>query len=162
MATPVAQRRARAAGAVYGQILATAVLAGLSEDEGVSSGELCAGVGVTAFVFWLAHVYAQALAERLGMDRGLRFSEVREVAHNEWPMVQVAVPTLLALALGWAGALSRDAAVSLGIGLGIFGLMAWGFVIARRSRMSPLGTVGAVALNGALGLVIVALKVAVK
>ena len=150
------------AGAVYGQILATAVLAGLSESEDLSSGELFAGVAVTTLVFWLAHVYAQALAERLGMDRGLRFSEVREVALAEWPMVEAAVPTLLARALGGVGLLSRDAAVRLGIGLGVAGLMAWGFVIARRSGMSPLATVGAVALNAAFGLAIVLLKVAVK
>ena len=162
MAAPEAQRSPALAGAIYGQILATAVLAGLSEDEGLSSRELFAGVAVTTVVFWLAHVYAQALARRLGMQRSLGLSEVRDVALEEWPMVEAAVPTLLALALGWAGALSKDTSVTLGIGLGVAGLMAWGFVIARRSGMSPLGTLGAVALNAAFGLAIVGLKVAVK
>jgi len=34
-------------------------------------------------------------------------------------------------------------------------------VIARRSGLSPLGTVGAVTLNGGFGLAIVALKIIV-
>ena len=162
MAAPEAQWRPSPAGAIYGQILATAVLAGLSEDEGLSSRELFAGVAVTTVVFWLAHVYAQAVAKRLGMKRALSLSEVRDVALEEWPMVEAATPTLVALALGWAGALSKDTSVTLGIGLGVAGLMAWGFVIARRSGMSPLGTLGAVALNAAFGLAIVVLKAAVK
>jgi hypothetical protein len=162
VAAPEAQRSPALAGAIYGQILATAVLAGLSEDGGISSGELFAEVAVTTLVFWLAHVYAQALAERLTLSRGLRWSEVRGVAIEELPMVQAATPTLLALALGWAGALSRDTAVTLGIGLGVAGLTGWGFVIARRSGMSPFGTLGAVVLNAGFGLAIVALKVAVK
>jgi hypothetical protein len=162
VAAPAAQRSPALAGAIYGQILATAVLAGLSEDAGITSRELFADVAVTALVFWLAHVYAQALAARIGLSRGLTFSDVREVAAEEWPMVWAATPTLLALGLGWAGALSRDAAVTLGIGLGVAGLVAWGFLIARRSGMSRLGTLGAVMLNAAFGLAIVGLKIAVK
>jgi hypothetical protein len=156
-----AEATANVAGAIYGQLLATAVVATLSEDEEISAAETFSGVAVTVLVFWLAHVYAEGVAERLGRERGLGWPEVRSVAAREWPMAQAAVPTLVVLGLGWVGALSRDAAIDLAIVVGVAALVAWGFVIARRSRMSALGTVGAVALTGGLGLAIVVLKVAV-
>ena len=65
------------------------------------------------------------------------------------------------LGLGWLGLLSNRFAINLAIALGVAALFAWGFLIARRSGLSPLGTVGAVGLNGAFGLAIVALKVIV-
>ena len=145
--------------AIYETILVTAVVASLSEDGGISEGELVYGVALTALVFGLAHIYAEAVAERYDRDRSLRWPDVRTVAVREWPpMAQAAAPALAALGLGWAGALSRDAAVDLAIGLGVAALCAWGFVIARRSRPSPAATVGAVAINGSFGLAIVVMK----
>jgi hypothetical protein len=49
----------------------------------------------------------------------------------------------------------------LALGLGVVAPLAWGFVIARASRLSALATLGSVALNGAFGLGIVALKLLV-
>ena len=148
--------------AIYGTILVTSVVAYLSEDGGISDGELLYGVALTALVFWLAHVYAESVAERFARDSPLTWRDVREVAAREWPpMAQAAGPAVAALGLAWAGALSRDAAVDLAIGLGVAALFAWGYVIARRSQLSLPGTVGAVAINGAFGLAIVVLKVTV-
>ena len=141
-------------------MLVTAVVATLSEDEDISAAEIFSGVAVTMLVFWLAHIYAGAVAERLGRDSGLRWPELKAVVAQEWPMAQAALPALVILALGWAGVLSRDTAVDGAIAAGIAALAGWGFVIARRSRMSALGTIGAVAMNGGLGFAIVALKVA--
>ena len=149
---------ANVAGAVYGQILVTAVVASLSEEQAISAAEMYTGEGVTMFVFALAHVYADAVVERLRRDTGLRWPELKAVAAHEWPMAQAALPTLAILALGWLGVLSRDNAVDWAIVAGVVALCGWGFVIARRSRMSVLGTVGSVALNGALGMTIVALE----
>jgi hypothetical protein len=44
----------------------------------------------------------------------------------------------------------------------VVALLAWGFVIARASRLSALATLGSVALNGAFGLGIVTLKLYVE
>ena len=159
---PEAQARPGAARAIYGLILATAIVAGLSEDSSVSSEELFAGVAVTTVVFWLAHVYAEALARQLDRDRPLGWAEVRGVAVQEWSMVQGAAPALLALGLGSIGVLSRDTSVDLAVGLGVAALVGAGFAVARHARLSPLGTLVAVSLNGAFGLAIVALKVAIK
>jgi hypothetical protein len=159
---PEARARPGAARAIYGLILATAVVSGLSEDSALSSRELLAGVAVTTLVFWLAHVYAEALGRQLGRDRPLGWTDLRDVAREESSMIQAAVPTLLALGLGWIGVLSKDASVDLAIGLGVAALVACGFLIARHTRLSPLGTLVAVSLTGVLGLAIVALKVVIK
>jgi hypothetical protein len=155
---PKAEGRANVAGAIYGQVLATSFVAALSEEESIDAGEIFAGLLFTMLVFWLAHVYADAVARRLERDDPLTWREVWNIAKHQWPMLQAAVPALLALSLGWVGALSTLAAVRLAIGLGAVALLAWGFVIARASRLSPLGMLGSVALNGAFALGIVTLK----
>jgi len=150
------------AAAVYGQILVTALVATLSEDEGISSGQLLFWVVVTMLVFWLAHVYAEGVARRLERDRDLAAADVGELLADELPELYAMLPALAALALGWIGVLSRTAAVDLAIGIGVATLAATGFVIARRSRMSPSATAASVAINGAFGLAIVALKVFIE
>ncbi|HKF79277.1 MAG TPA: hypothetical protein VKB17_00465 [Thermoleophilaceae bacterium] len=161
MDAPEVHPSARVVGAVYGQILATAIVATLSEDSAASASEIFFGVAVAMLVFWLAHVYAEAVAVRLDRDQPLTVPEVWRVAVQEWPEAQAAIPALAALGLGWVGVLTRDAATDLAIALGVVALFGWGFLIARRSRLSPWGTAGAVALNGGFGLAIVALKVIV-
>ncbi|MFL5819820.1 MAG: hypothetical protein ACJ76S_03965 [Solirubrobacteraceae bacterium] len=146
---------------VYGQILTTSVVAALSEDRNAGPAEILFSVALSMLVFWLAHVYAQAVALRLGRQAPLTWREVRTIMRQEWPIMQAAVPALVVLGLGWVGVLSDRAAINLAIAVGVVALSGWGFVIGRRSGLSRLGTVGAVVLNGAFGLAIVALKVIV-
>jgi hypothetical protein len=155
MSTP----KANVAAAVYGQILVTSIVATLSEDHGISAGGLLFWVVVTMLVFWVAHVYAEGVAWRLSRDRDLGVSELRELAVDELPELLAALPAAGALFLGWVGVLSREGAVDLAIGFGVALMAGWGFMIARRSGLSPLATVGAVTINGAFGLAIVGLKV---
>jgi hypothetical protein len=80
------------AGAIYGTILVTALIAALSEDEGADPLEIGAAVILSTLVFWLAHVYARLLAIQVS-ERRLSIAEVRDTAVEEWPMVQsVALP----------------------------------------------------------------------
>ena len=155
------EAQANVAGAIYGQVLVTSFVAARSEAKSIDAGEVFAGLLFTMIVFWLAHTYADAVARRLRRGNPLTWREVWTIAKYEWPMLQAAVPSLLALGLGWAGAVSTLTAVRLAIGLGVLALLAWGFVIARASRLSTLATVGSVAVNGAFGLGIVGLKVLV-
>jgi hypothetical protein len=159
---PRAKGRANVAGAIYGQILVTSFVAALSEAVDVDAGEIFASLLATMLVFWVAHVYADAVEQRLEREDPLTRREVWNIAKYEWPGLQAAVPALVALGLGWAGALSTLTAVRLSIGLGVVALLAWGFVIARASRLSALATLGSVALNGAFGLGIVTLKLYVE
>jgi hypothetical protein len=159
---PRAEGRTNVAGAIYAQILVTSFVAALSEGANIDAGEIFTSLLVTMLVFWLAHVYADAVEQRLEREDPLTAWDVWNIAKYEWPGFQAAVPALIALSLGWAGALSTLTAVRLAIGLGVAALLAWGFVIARVSRLSVLATVGSVALTGAFGLGIVTLKLFIE
>jgi hypothetical protein len=150
---------ANVAATIYGQILATTLVATLSEDGGISAGQLFLWFGVTMLVFWFAHLFAEAVAERVERDQPLEWSDVVAVARRERGEITSALPALAILGLGWAGVLTDEASVDLAIAAGIVALFGWGFVIARRSHLSPLRTVAAVAIIGTFGLVIVALKI---
>jgi hypothetical protein len=151
----------RAAPAIYGQILSTAVVATLSEDPDYAVSDVLIAVVVTTVVFWLAHVYAESTARRLTMDRNIRLDEIAVVAREESSMVLAAIPTVLVLALAAFQAFGRDLALDLALGLGIAELVGLGLVIARRSGFRFWGTVGSVLLTASFGLTVVALKVAV-
>jgi hypothetical protein len=127
----------------------------------VSAGETFVALLVTMLVFWLAHAYAQAISTRMGRDRALSLGEVTAIAAGEWPIVQGAGALLLVLALGGAGAYSRNTALSIALAVGVAQLFGWGLVIGRRSGFSVVHALLSAALTGAFGVVIVVLKIAV-
>jgi hypothetical protein len=155
----VTSARGNVAAAVYGQILATSLVATLSEDHEISAAQLLFWLAVTMVVFWVAHVYAEAVARRLDSGHELGVADLRDLVRNDLPELLAALPAITALALGALGVYSRETAVELAIGGGVVLLATWGYVIARRTGMSGRATVGSVVLNGAVGLAIVGLKV---
>jgi hypothetical protein len=92
------------------------------------------------------------------MGTPLTWRKAWNIAKYEWPMLQAAVPPLLALSLGGRERCRPSTAVRPALGAGVVALLGWGLVIARASRLSALATVGSVALNGVFGLGIVSLK----
>ena len=151
----------RAAPAIYGQILSTAVVATLSEDPDYAVSDVLTAVVVTTIVFWLAHVYAESTARRLTMDHNISLAEIGAVAREESTMVLAAIPTVLVLALALFEAIGRTLALDLAIAAGIAELVGLGYVIAFRSKFRFWGTVGSILLTSSFGLIIVGLKVAV-
>ena len=147
--------------AIYGLILSTAVVAAVSEGENIEVGYVFVTVAVTALVFWLAHVYAHLTAARIVEGERLGAGERRLILRRQAPIMVGAIPALAALALGWTGLISKDTAVDLAIGLGVAALAGCGLVMARRGRLSPLLTILVTAFSGALGLVMVGLKLLV-
>jgi len=112
-------------------------------------------------VFWLAHVYAHSLGHVLAQDRHLSVAELRRIARHEAAIVEAAVPPLAAMLLAAFGLISTRASIWIAYGLGLAVLVATGLVFARVERLGLLGTLVVVALNLALGLILVALKIAV-
>ena len=109
-------------------------------------------------VFWVAHVYAETISQRVAQDgRGAR--ELRHLAEREWPMVQAALPAVVALTLAALGLWSREAGITIALGLGVVVLGGWGTAAGRRAgrsrRRSFLDGLG----SAALGLLIILLKV---
>lgn len=116
---------------------------------------------VTAAVFWLAHVYSHSLAQVVARDEHLSLAELRQIGRHESSIIEAALPPLAAVLLGAFGLISTKAAVWVAYGLGLGVLMFSGLVFARVERLGWLATLVVVALNVALGVVLVALKLVV-
>ena len=144
------------AGAIYGTILVTSVIAAADSSDAIwrSIGI----VEVTVLVFWLAHVYAHALAWSLDSNEPFSGRGLRPVARKEWPLLQAAVVPTIALVAGGIGLIRTQTAYWLAIGYGVAALVWWGLLIARKERLSRLATCALVLANAFFGLVIVLLK----
>jgi len=149
------------AAAIYGSIVATALIGALDAAH-ASSGDMLLSVLATMVVFWLAHTWAAISGERIHTGHGLARERIRALARAEWPMVEAGFGPLAGLALGWVGLLSDTTAARLAVGIGIVQLFAWGFVLGRRVYHTWLGASIAGLANGAAGLVLVALEIAVN
>jgi hypothetical protein len=146
------------AAAIYGQILITSVVAALSEDPAIDLGYLLLSAATTVVVLWVAHAYSGMIARGIELQRKMGRAEVGAVLAAEWPMLETAIPTIVILLLGVVGVFSRNTTVSLAIGAGVITLCLWGLVFGRSAGESWPSAALSAAINGALGLVIVALK----
>ena len=145
------------AGAIYGTIVAMAVIAGTAADPG--HGKALWLTVATLFVFWLAHVYAQTLSHHLRGARRLEWPAVKAAMVEEWPLLEGPVPLLVVLALGELHVLEGRQAVRLALWFGVAELVTWGVLYARRQRWNWLPALVAGAVNGLLGVLIVLLEV---
>jgi len=146
-------------GAVYGQVLATSGVVALGHDESLGSVEMLVALAVTMTVFWLAHVYSEAVAGVLRYGRRVSLADLRRLAAGEWPIAEAAATSLFALGLGAIGVLDREQAIWLAIALGIADLCLWGWRIGRRWHRSWLYSLALSAASGLVALPVVALKV---
>jgi hypothetical protein len=158
----LADEHANPARAIYGTILVMAVITALSHDDSVTSAQLIAGVLATTFVFWIAHVYAEVLGQRMERAGGRpTFANLAVAARGEWPLVEASLLPVLCLLVGVIGVVKTDTAVAIAIGVGVIELFGYGIAAGRRLQLSRGGIIVVGVVNGALGLLIVLLKVLV-
>jgi hypothetical protein len=146
----------RLAGAIYGTILSTALIAAYSEDQSSDPLQVAAAVLVTALVFWLAHAYSGVLARSADLDEGIGL--VPSELARQWPIVSGSVPPVLPLLLAPMGVCSDYTAEQLAIAAGIALLGAVGMVIALRRGRGPLGILIGAAESAVFGIIVVGLK----
>jgi hypothetical protein len=149
------------AGTVYGTIVVLASLAAGGKAFEHDLWHLAAIVVVTVVVLWIAHVYAHGLGESLEAGRRLDVAELGAIAGRELAIPLAAIAPTATLALGAVGVFRASTAVWIAVGVCVANLAAQGLRYARLERLGRVGTLSAVALNLALGLAIVALKVVV-
>jgi hypothetical protein len=150
-------RSSDSAGAIYGTIAAMAVIAGGAHKA--STGQLLAVTFATLGLFWLAHVYADALAYHLRGTRRLNWPAVSAAMAEQWPLITGPLPCLIFLALGAFGVLGPTAAVRLALWCGVVQLLGWGITFARRQHWGWGAALTAGVFNAVFGLVIVLLEV---
>lgn len=153
--------KANFASAIYGEILLLAVLAAVGEHD-AAAGTVLVTVVSSQLVFWLAHAYSETIGGQLHSDEQ-RFDRdsVGRVMEHEWPIMQAAGPAVIFMVLAMLDVLETTTAIDVAIGIGVLSLFGWGFAAGRRSRDTLRGQLLAGALSGALGLVIVGLKIAI-
>ncbi len=148
--------------AIEGTIVATAVVATIDASDSGSAARAFWILLATGTFFWIAHVYADLLAARIKGHHRMRRDDVAHVLHREWPLLQASLLLAVPLALGALGILDREAALDLGMAVGVAALFGWGVVFSRREGHGLAGILAAASLNAAVGLIIVGLKVAVR
>jgi hypothetical protein len=150
-------RNGNFAAAVYGSILAAGVVASLDVGD-VGAGDMIAALAGTMVVFWLAHVWAEGIADRMHDPRPYTWRRLRAAAAWHWPMVQAATGPLLALALAGLGAWTLDTGVTLALAISIAQLVGWGIAVGRRTFDSWPAALASGAVDGLLGMVLIVLK----
>jgi hypothetical protein len=149
-------------GAIEGTIIATAVVVGLDESDSVTPQRAFWILVATGSFFWIAHVYADLLADRIKGHHRMGRHAVTAVISREWPLLQSSFVLGIPLALGAVGALSASIAFDLAWLTGVAALVGWGIVFSRKEGHGFVGIVVAASLNAAVGLLIVGFKVIVK
>jgi hypothetical protein len=150
----------RIASYVYGTVLVMATLGGAS-GEIDRPGYLAGLVASVVVAVWVAHLYAHGLSESIERGQRVTLGDLERIAHRELGILVAAVLPVGVLVLGAVGVLSVRRSVWLALGVGLFVLVVQGFRYARVEKLGRSGTAAAVAANLALGLLVVALKVAV-
>lgn len=148
------------ASTVYGTVVIMAALTAAYATE-KHPWKLAIIVVSTAAVLWIAHLYAHGLSESIVEKRHLRRDEVAVIVRREIGILLAALIPTMMLLVGALGILAETTAVWLALGVGLVTLAAEGVRFARLERLGIPGTLVAMAVNVALGLLVVALKVAV-
>ena len=148
------------AGAIYGTILATTVVAAIGPDPEKLSRSL-AVVLVTSAVFYAAHVYSVVVGARMVARRHLTGPEVAAIAAAEWPMLQSSLPVAAPLLLGKLGWIPEEAATDVARLVGIGALFSYGVLVGVRGGRGWVSVVVNALVVGSFGLLILLLKVLV-
>ncbi len=146
---------------MYGTVLAMASLAAGALAH-LGPDELIEVVAAASGVIWLAHVYAHTLGESLERGHRIDLAEFKSIAAKELPILIAAAAPISVLLLGVFGVVKEGTSIWLAFGLGFGVLAAHGAQYARAQRLGAAGMTVVIALNLALGGLVVALKVLVS
>jgi hypothetical protein len=148
------------ASTVYGTVLVMATITAAYANER-DPAKLAEIVIATALVLWVAHLHAHSIAESIALGRRVGRADIRRIAVREIGIVGAAALPCCALILGAVDVVPEPTAVWGAFAIGLVTLGAEGIRYARMERLGAAATAGAVALNLALGVGVVALKVAI-
>jgi hypothetical protein len=143
-------------GAIYGTIVATAVIAAAAGHA--SLWRIVAVTVATLAVFWLAHVYADFL------DHGLREARfhlkvLSAIMTRELSMLAAPALSIVFLVLGAVGLFDEALAIRLALWNGVLQLLAWGTDVGRRRGQAWPAALLTGVVNAVFGVVIILLEV---
>jgi len=146
------------ASAVYGTVIAGSLIATEGARDPVDVPRMVALVLVSQLVYWLAHVYAELVGQRIETGRRPRRSDVAHLLREEWSLVAASYGPLLAVVLARLVGAGTNAAVLAGLWTATGVLVLWALVAGRRGRLRGAELVLYVVLSAAFGCALVLLK----
>jgi hypothetical protein len=146
--------------AIYGSILAASLVGALDVTDATAQ-EMTLSLLSTTLVFAAAHAWSEAVGERIVLRQKSSVARLVELMRREWPLVEAGFVPGAALALAWAGVWSTNFGAALAFVFAVLQLIGWGIVVGLRSYDRWLAAIVVGAVNGFLGLILVALKIAV-
>jgi hypothetical protein len=144
------------ASAIYGSLLVLSLVAAQGRSDSVPE-FIAATIAVGVGVFWLMEVWTELLALRT--TGPVTRADAAAIARAETPMLASAVLPMLVLLTAAFGILTAEQAVNLAMAVGVAQLLAWGLLVGHALGRGWGPAVVVALVDGALGLVIVALKV---
>jgi len=145
------------AAGIYGLIVAASVIAAVGSD--LRTGPLELAVFVTLVVYWLAEEYA-ALVEHASGGHLPSWAHTRAALIAKWPIVSASyIPLVTLLLARLLGAAPSNAAL-IALVVITAPLMLYGWRAGRASGLRGFRLVGMTLLAGALGVLMILLKVA--
>lgn len=145
--------------AVYGLITVSALLAAESA-AGETFGETVLGVVVALLLYWLAHAYSEFVSWRAEAGERLTRSGIRRVLRRELPILAGALPPLLAVLVAWAAGGGLSTAISIALWTAAATILVAEVVAGLQAKLSGRELVVQALVGTALGLLILALKLA--
>ncbi|HEX5828076.1 MAG TPA: hypothetical protein VFY23_11175 [Candidatus Limnocylindrales bacterium] len=146
------------ASAIYGSLLVLSLIAAQGRGD-VLPEFIAATIAVGVGVFWLMEVWTELLGLRTLGPVSRR--SVVALAAAETPMLASAILPMLVLFTASLGILAPEDAINLAMAVGIGQLLAWGLVVGHALGRGWGPAIVVALVDGALGLLIVALKVLV-
>ena len=129
---PVLDRDVRFGAAVYGSFLAASVI-GVAYESGAGARTMTASLLGSMLVFWAAHVWSDAVGERIRLGKAFRARDMLLIARREWPLVEAAALPSILLGLAWAEAWSRETGARLALAAALVQVVTWGYAAGRRA-----------------------------
>jgi hypothetical protein len=146
---------------VYGTITALVVIGALDSAQLGSARSATVVVIGTAIATWLAHTFAAVIGLHVRERRPVQHHEMVHAFRQSWRIVTAAIPVTVVLIIADAGAVSLRVALGLATAIGVAQLLAVAVIAARRSGFTVFGIIAYAATATAIGLLIVAIEIAV-
>jgi hypothetical protein len=146
---------------VYGTITVLVVIGALDGENLGSPRSATIVVVGTAVATWLAHAFAAIIGAHIRERRPLRNHEIVRKFRHSWRIVTAAVPATVLLLFADAGVFGLRTAFVLATIVGVLQLLIVAVIAATRSMFSFVGVVTYAGCATVIGLIIVAIEIAV-
>ena len=146
------------AGAIYGLVLGSSIIAAASADHPRQAGLVEIYLCVTAVVFYLAHVYARVIGGWIEGESP-SFAAVRQELRQEWPMVSAQLLPAALLLLGALGLIDGRNAITLALAVALAELLAGVAYACWKAHATARQAFASLVAAAAFAVVVVLLKI---